>query len=78
MMSRSVARSVALGPRSPATPAFPARLLEEITAVARRLDGSAEMGEASGYVRRLLHEDPAGWSLTAAAWRAIQPRQQVS
>ena len=73
-----VARVNALGPLSPASPALQARLMEEVKAVAQRLDGSPEAGLAEGihpgYDRRVLHEDPAGWTL---ALIVLQPGQQT-
>ena len=69
---RFVSRIQALGPLSPASPALQARLLEEVRAVAQRVDGSIEAGTASGYDRRVLHDDPAGWSLAAIILRPGQ------
>jgi predicted metal-dependent enzyme (double-stranded beta helix superfamily) len=40
--------------------------------VARRIDGSAEAGATSGYERRVLHDDPASWSLAAIILRPGQ------
>lgn len=74
VVARFVARVNGLGPLSQASPALQARLLEEVKTVARRIDGSAEAGAASGYDRRLLHEDPAGWSLAAII---LRPGQQT-
>jgi predicted metal-dependent enzyme (double-stranded beta helix superfamily) len=73
-VARFVARVNALGPLSQASMALQARLLEEVKIVARSVDGSAEIGTASGYDRRVLHEDPAGWSLAAII---LRPGQQT-
>jgi predicted metal-dependent enzyme (double-stranded beta helix superfamily) len=69
---RFVSRVRTLGPLSPASPALQERLLEEVRAVAQRVDGSIEAGTASGYDRRVLHDDPAGWSLAAIILRPGQ------
>lgn len=72
MVARFAARVNALGPLSPASPAFQAYLLEQVKSVARLLDGSGEAGSASGYGRRVLHEDPDRWSLAAIILRPGQ------
>jgi predicted metal-dependent enzyme (double-stranded beta helix superfamily) len=59
---------------SPASPALQARLLEAIKHVARRFDGNAEGGKASGYDRRVLYEEPGRWSLAAII---LRPRQMT-
>jgi len=74
VVARFVARVNALGPLSQASPALQARLLAEVKTVARRIDGSAEAGAASGYDRRVLHDDPASWSLVAIS---LRPGQQT-
>ncbi|HBY98530.1 MAG: hypothetical protein M5U01_16690 [Ardenticatenaceae bacterium] len=74
VVARFVARVNALGPLSQASPALQARLVEEVKTVARRIDGSAEAGAASGYDRRVLHDDPASWSLAAIV---LRPGQQT-
>jgi predicted metal-dependent enzyme (double-stranded beta helix superfamily) len=71
-VARFAARVNALGPLSQASPALQARLLEEVKSVARRIDGSAEAGAASGYDRRVLYEDPGHWSLAAIILRPGQ------
>lgn len=73
-VARFVARVSAFGPLSQASPALQARLLEEVKIVARRIDGSAEAGSASGYDRRVLYEDPGRWSLAAII---LRPGQQT-
>jgi predicted metal-dependent enzyme (double-stranded beta helix superfamily) len=76
VVARFVARVNALGPLSPASPSLQARLLEEVKTVARYIDGSAETGVAdkrsAGYDRRVLHDDPEGWSLAAIILRPGQ------
>jgi predicted metal-dependent enzyme (double-stranded beta helix superfamily) len=72
VVARFVARVNALGSLSPASPALQARLLEEVKAVAQRIDGSSEAGLASGYDRRVLYEDPGHWSLAAIILRPGQ------
>jgi hypothetical protein len=72
LVARFVARVKALGPLSQASPALQARLLEEVKTVARRIDGRAEAGVASGYDRRVLYEDPDHWSLAAIILRPGQ------
>jgi predicted metal-dependent enzyme (double-stranded beta helix superfamily) len=67
-----VARVNALGPLSHASPALQARLLKEVEAVARHVDGSAEAGAESGYGRRVLYEDPTRWSLAVISLRPGQ------
>ena len=74
VVARFVARVNALRPLSQASPALQARLLEEVKTVARRIDGSAEAGVASGYDRRVLYEDPGHWSLAAII---LRPGQQT-
>jgi DHA2 family multidrug resistance protein-like MFS transporter len=69
-----VARVNALDLLPPPSPALQAHLLEEVKTVARTVDGSRETGAASGYDRRVLHEDPAGWSL---ALIILQPGQHT-
>ena len=71
-VARFISRVHALGPLSPASPILQSRLLEEVRAVARRVDGSVEAGTATGYDRRVLHDDPAGWSLAAIILRPGQ------
>jgi len=66
------ARVNALGPLAPASPGLQAHLLAELQALARRLDTSAETGAASGYKRRLLHEEPDRWSLALIILRPGQ------
>ncbi|MFL5732664.1 MAG: hypothetical protein ACJ78Q_05625 [Chloroflexia bacterium] len=60
------------GPLDQASPARQSRLLEEVKRVAEGIDGSAEMGLASGYDRRVLYEDPDNWSLAAVVLRPGQ------
>ena len=74
MVARFAARVNALGPLSQASPALKIRLLEEVKTVARHIDGSAEAGSASGYDRRVLHEDPDDWSLAAII---LRPGQEI-
>ena len=69
-----VARVNALGPLLPASLAIQSRLLEEVTTVAQLIDASTEAGAASGYGRRVLHEDSASWSLAAII---LRPGQQT-
>jgi predicted metal-dependent enzyme (double-stranded beta helix superfamily) len=73
-VARFTARVNALGPLAQASPALQARLLEEVKAVAQRVDGSTEAGLASGYDRRVLYEDPDRWSLAAII---LRPGQQT-
>ena len=75
VVARFAARVNALGPLSKASPALQTSLLEELRAVARRLDGGTEAGVASGYERRILRDDPAGWSLAAII---LRPGQQTN
>jgi predicted metal-dependent enzyme (double-stranded beta helix superfamily) len=72
-VARFAARVNALGPLSKASPALQASLLEEVKTVALRIGGS-EAGAASGYDRRVLHDDPDGWSLAAII---LRPGQQI-
>jgi predicted metal-dependent enzyme (double-stranded beta helix superfamily) len=72
LVTRFAARINALGRLSPASPALKSRLLRELKTLARRLDGSRETGSVSGYHRRLLHEDPGGWSLALIILRPGQ------
>jgi len=71
-VARFVARINALGPLSQASPALRARLLEEVKAVARHVNGSSEAGTASSYDRRVLCEAPGRWSLAAIILRPGQ------
>jgi len=71
-VARFAARVDALGPLSQASLASRARILEEVKVVARRIDGGAEMGVASGYGRRVLYEDPDRWSLAVIVLRPGQ------
>jgi predicted metal-dependent enzyme (double-stranded beta helix superfamily) len=71
-VARFAARVNALGSLSQVSPALQAHLLEEVKAVARRVDGSREAGLASGYDRRVLYEDPDHWSLAAIILRPGQ------
>jgi predicted metal-dependent enzyme (double-stranded beta helix superfamily) len=73
-VARFVARVGTLGPLSQASPDVRVRLLEEVQALASIIDASGEAGLASGYDRRVLHEDPAGWSLAAIV---LRPGQQI-
>src|SRR5512133_1028033 len=75
VVARFAARVNAFGPLSKASPALQTSLLEELRAVVRRLDGGTEAGVASGYERRILREDPAGWSLAAII---LRPGQQTN
>jgi predicted metal-dependent enzyme (double-stranded beta helix superfamily) len=75
-MARFAARVNAFGPLSQASRALQARLLEEVKTVAQRVDGSTEGGLDSGYARRVLHEDPAGWSLAAIILRPGQATER--
>lgn len=68
------ARVKALGPLSQPLAGLQAILLEEVKKVARRIDGSAEPGAASGYDRRVLYEDPDHWTLAAII---LRPGQQT-
>jgi predicted metal-dependent enzyme (double-stranded beta helix superfamily) len=72
VVARFAAKVNALGSLSQASPALQARLLEEVKAVARYVDGSREAGLASGYDRRVLYEDPGRWSLAAIILRPGQ------
>lgn len=66
----------ALGPLSQASVALQARLLKEVEAVARGIDGSVEVGLPSRYGRRVLHEVPDRWSLAAIILRPGQQTEQ--
>jgi len=72
VVARFAARVNASGPLSPASPGLKARFLKELKIVARRIDGSTETGAASGYDRRVLHEDPGKWSLALIILRSGQ------
>jgi predicted metal-dependent enzyme (double-stranded beta helix superfamily) len=74
VVARFVARVNAFGPLHRASPALQARLLEEVKAVARRIDTSTEAGAASSYGRRVLYEVPGNWSLAAII---LRPGQQT-
>jgi predicted metal-dependent enzyme (double-stranded beta helix superfamily) len=69
-----IATVAGFGPLSAAAPELRVRLLEAVKSVARRLDLHAETGAASGYDRRVLHDDPSGWSLAAII---LRPGQQT-
>jgi predicted metal-dependent enzyme (double-stranded beta helix superfamily) len=74
VVARFATRVNGLGPLSGASHAFQARLLEEVKIVAQHVDGSTEAGSASGYDRRVLHEEPDHWSLAAII---LRPGQQT-
>lgn len=63
-----------LGPLSQAGPEIQRRVLDEVKAIARRLDASKETGPAAGYGRRVLYEAPERWSLAAII---LRPGQQT-
>lgn len=71
-MASFAARVNTFGPLSQASPELRSRVLEEVEAVAQCVDGSTEVGLDSGYARRVLHDDPAGWSLAAIILRSGQ------
>ena len=72
-MTRFVARVNALGPLSQASPdSGPAAGGSDSRP--RCVDGRAEHGAASGYDRRVLHDDPSGWLLAAII---LRPGQQT-
>jgi predicted metal-dependent enzyme (double-stranded beta helix superfamily) len=63
-----------LGPLTEASPILQVRLLKEVGSLAWHIDAGAEGGEASGYGRRVLYEDPDRWSLAVIA---LRPGQQT-
>jgi len=75
VVARFAAWVDALGPLTPASPALQRRLLEEIKAITKYVDGSAEVGSASGYQRRVLYERDNHWSLAAIILRPGQQTQ---
>ncbi len=72
IVARFVARATALGPLVQASPNLQARLLQEVKAVALRINASTEVGVPSGYGRHVLYEDPDRWSLAAIILRPGQ------
>ncbi len=72
VVKRFVARIEAFGPLTEISPTLQSRLLQEVRNVALRIDGSREVGAASGYGRRVLHEDEGRWSLAAIVMRPGQ------
>lgn len=74
VIRRFAARVNAMGKLNQASPALQSRLLEEVKATARQIDASRETGAASGYGRRVLWEEPGGWSLAAII---LRPGQEI-
>jgi predicted metal-dependent enzyme (double-stranded beta helix superfamily) len=71
-LDRLAAQVNALMPRADAPPATRTRVLAAVTSVAAGIDAVDCDGRSAGYTRCVLHEDPAGWSLAAIAFRPGQ------
>lgn len=64
----------AMGSLSEASPALQVFVLEQVKRVTRQVNASSEPGAASGYDRRVLHEEAGNWSLAAII---LRPGQEV-